>query len=85
MADYVPEHSATGRGEVERDARQRAWRTFWQGFLVDVGAAVVAVLVTALVDIQWTEEFWLAVGSLAAKTLIMSAVSYLARRVVPPS
>jgi uncharacterized membrane protein YcjF (UPF0283 family) len=85
VSRYVSRHSGPGLAEVERDARQRAWRTFWQSFLVDVGASVVAVLLPLVSDLEWTREWWLAAGALAAKTLVMAVVSYVARRLVPPA
>jgi hypothetical protein len=84
VSEYVPEHAMGGPTVVERDARNRAWRTLWQGLFTDVAVSVLTVAVTVMVDIEWTREWWLITGGLLAKTVIMSAVSYVARRVVPP-
>lgn len=75
---YVPP-SAT------QDAGNRAWRTFAQGLLVDVVTASVAVVAVAVSDIEWTEKYWLALAALVGKTVVTSAVSYLARTLVPPN
>jgi Kef-type K+ transport system membrane component KefB len=72
--------------DTTADARNRAWRTFVQGLLIDVVAAVVLAIAPALVgaDFAFTGEYWAALGVLAAKTAVASVVSYVARRVVPP-
>ncbi|MDG4784367.1 hypothetical protein O7626_41135 [Micromonospora sp. WMMD1102] len=75
---YVP-------ASASADAKNRAFRTFWQGLLVDVGAVLAAVLVVALGDIQWTETYWIGVASLVGKTVITAVVSYVARKTVPPA
>ena len=66
---------------VSTDARSRALRTAVQGLLVDVSVAVVG----AVADVRWTRAYWAALGLLVAKTAVQSAVSYVARRVVPPA
>lgn len=71
-------------GRVATDARSRALRTLAQGLLLDVAAAVVAVAATWLPDVQWTRAWWMALGLLVAKTALLAAVSYAARKVVPP-
>lgn len=70
---------------VQADAENRAWRTFVQGLLLDVAAAVVAVLVVALTDVEWTLTYWQALGLVLLKTVLTAAVSYAARRITPPS
>lgn len=71
---------------AEADARNRAWRTLVQGAVVDVvGSAALAVLpALAGADFAWTKEYWAAVGLLAAKTAVTTAVSYVARLKAPP-
>ena len=66
------------------DARNRAWRTFIQALGIDVATAVAAVLVVALTDIQWTQDFWIGIGLLAAKTAVQTVVAYVGRKAVPP-
>jgi len=80
MAIYVPP-------STEVDARNRAARTFVQGLVTDVVGAVALALVPALSgsDFAWSRGYWLAVAGLAAKTAILTAVSYVARKVSPPS
>jgi hypothetical protein len=67
------------------DAKNRAWRTAVQGLLLDVSTAVVMVLATAVTDLRWTRDYWVTLGLLLAKTAIQSAVSYTARKLVPPA
>jgi hypothetical protein len=70
---------------VQADAKNRAWRTFAQGLLVDVAVAVVLVLVVAFgANIEWTPTYWLALASTLGKTVLLSAVSYASRKLVPP-
>ena len=70
---------------AQADARNRAWRTFVHGLLLDVTTAVVVILLTELHEIRWTRAYWVAIGGLVAKTVIQSVVSYVARRLAPPS
>ena len=69
------------------DARNRAWRTFVQGLLTDVLAAVLLVAIPAIngSDFAWSGKFWVALGLLVAKSALMAAVSYVARQVLPPA
>lgn len=71
---------------VSTDASNRAWRTFLQGLLVDVIAAVVLVVGPALAgtDFAWSKTYWVTVAGLAGRSVLMAAVSYVARKVVPP-
>lgn len=66
------------------DARNRAFRTFVQGLLIDVGTAVTAALAASLTDVQWTKAFWVTLGFMVGKTALQAAVSYVARKVLPP-
>lgn len=72
---------------TEADAKNRALRTFVQGLLTDVIGAVVLAVGPALAgaDFAWTREYWTAVGLLTAKTVVLSVVSYVSRKVAPPS
>lgn len=72
---------------TDADARNRAARTFAQGLLTDVVGAVVLAVGPALAgsDFTWSRAYWTAVGGLAAKTVVMSAVSYIARHLKPPA
>jgi len=70
---------------TEADAKNRALRTFAQGLLIDVATVVIALLVTLLsAEVQWTREYWYGVAALVGKTALAAAVSYVARKVVPP-
>jgi len=69
-----------------RDARNRAWRTLLQGVGTDILVAVALAILPALAgaDFTWSVEYWAAVGLLAAKTGILTAVAYVARLKAPP-
>ncbi len=69
-----------------RDARNRAFRTFVQGAATDVAGSVALAVLPALAgaDFAWSRAYWAAVGLLAAKTAITTAVSYVARLKAPP-
>lgn len=73
--------------DTRADARNRAWRTFMQGLLVDVTAAVTLAVGPALTgsDFAWSRTYWATLAALAAKTALTSAVAYLARRIIPPA
>lgn len=71
--------------DAAADAKNRAWRTLGQSLLVDVGAAVVLAVTPILSDVHWDKGYWLAVGALAARSAITAAVSWVARKVVPPA
>lgn len=68
----------------QADARNRAVRTLAQGLALDVGVAVVSVAAVAVGDVHWTRAWWAALGLLVAKTAVQAAVSYAARRLLPP-
>ena len=68
----------------EVDARNRAWRTFLQGRLIDAVIAVVLVLGPAMSSVEWSVSWWVALGLALAKSLLTAVVSYVARKVTPP-
>ena len=78
MADHV---SPTVLG----DAFERAWRTLWQGFIVDGLAAAGTGLVLLLTDADLTSPaFWSLAALMVAKSLAVSFASFLARLKAPP-
>jgi hypothetical protein len=68
------------------DAANRAWRTFAQGLLIDVVAAVLLAVLPAILgaSFAWSGTYWTTLGLLAAKTAIQTGVSYMARKLIPP-
>lgn len=71
---------------VERDASNRAFRTWVQGLGVDLAAGVGVALVAGVAGgIEWTQAYWVALALAVAKSSIMAAVSYFARKFVPPA
>lgn len=88
MTEPAPEYNHTDEyaaDQVKTDAAERSWRTFAQGFAIDVAVTLVLVMTTTFTSIEWTAAYWQAVGLLLAKTAIQAGVSNLARRLVPPA
>jgi hypothetical protein len=69
---------------VEKDAKDRAVRTFIQGLITDAGFALGGILLTAADQIEWTENYWKGLAVLAGKTVILTALSYVGRKLKPP-
>ena len=68
------------------DARNRALRSFLQGLAVDLGVAVITVLVTVFGDANgWGDLQWGIIGFTLAKTCVQSIASYVMRRFVDGS
>jgi hypothetical protein len=67
-----------------QEARAHGVRVFLWGLLVDVSTAIVLILLAAFRDIQWTREYWAALGLMLAKSILQAVVAYLARRLLPP-
>ena len=66
---------------IERDARNRAARTFVQGLAIDVAVALALIVTTVLSSAQgWEDIEWSIVGFLVAKTIAVTAASYVMRR-----
>lgn len=68
----------------KKDARDRAVRTFLWGLMIDVATAMVIILLPAFSNIEWTSTYWLALGSLLAKSVLVSIVSYFGRFLIKP-
>ncbi len=67
--------------ETKKDAFNRAARTFVQGLLVDLAITAVVFLFPVFTGADTlTAIQWAAVGLALAKTLIITVLSYLARR-----
>lgn len=79
------DHEAVQSNAKFLDALDRAWRTLWQGFIVDGLSTAGIGLTMMLADADLTSPlFWGAVGLLFAKSLAMSFASFLARLKVDP-
>lgn len=66
------------------DAWDRAWRTFKTGVGLDIGIALVIVLVPAFTDIHWTPLWWTALLSALGKSVLQAVASYYYRKWVTP-
>lgn len=74
----MAEHVDTSASD---DARDRSWRTFVQGLLIDVLVAVCLLVGTSLDgDVDW----WLLLASVG-RTALQTAVSYVYRMLKPPA
>ena len=72
-------------GIVEQDARSRARRTFLQGLAVDVAAALIVLMLPLVTGAEtWGDLDWAVVGFLAAKTVVVTALSYVMRAYIDP-
>lgn len=88
VPDPIPDVTAvTARGQelTVVDARSRSWRTFVQGLGIDIGFALLSVLALAIGDIDLLDgAAWATLGVLVVKTIIQTAISYLARLKIAP-
>jgi hypothetical protein len=66
------------------EAKSRAWRTVVVGLGIDVATALVIVLLPLVSSVEWTETYWITLGSLAAKSVLQSVVAYFFRLLVKP-
>lgn len=67
------------------DALDRAWRTLWQGFIVDALVAVGVGLLLLLETGDITSPlFWSGVAVLVGKSFAVSFASFLSRLKVDP-
>lgn len=74
---------------VANDASDRAWRTLLQGLAFDVAAAAVLVLFTTISEAEtWGDLQWQILSWSLFKSIMVSMLSYLMRRVfanqIPP-
>lgn len=73
-----------GSPATQADARMRAFRVLLWGLGFDVAGAVVVVLLASVNSLQWTREYWVALGLSVAKSAIVSGVAYLGRLLLKP-
>jgi len=67
------------------DARNRAVRTFLQGLLATVFAAIGPVLLSWTGTIRWTKEWWIASGTALGLVALTAVISYITRYTHPPN
>jgi hypothetical protein len=77
-------NSTEANNYVIRDARSRALRTVAVGLGIDVATALLLVLIPLVSNIEWTNTYWIALASLAAKSVVQAMVSYFFRLIVKP-
>lgn len=71
---------------VNADARNRAFRTFMQGLVVDIIAALSITVLPALAgsEFVFSRVYFTTLAILVGKTVVVTAVSYIARKLLPP-
>lgn len=79
-SDLSPEQKAAERAA----AFERSWRALRWGLLVDVATAVTLVMLTGINAIEWTGEYWAALGLAVAKSVITAVVTFFARLLIKP-
>ena len=79
--------TTTSRGQsvVVADAKNRSWRTFIQGLLIDVMFALGALVGTLSGLDPYAKQTWIILGALVIKTIIQAAISYVARLTITPT
>lgn len=71
---------------LTEDAKNRALRTFVQGFLTDLVAALAVWVVPLVSNLEGWEDFqWSFIGLMFVKTLVLTAFSFVMRRFVDGS
>lgn len=77
-----PELDSTPVVGAAADAKNRAARTFVQGLLTDllVAAVLFAFPIFAGGSFDWTKSDWKVIGLSLAKTIVVTLLSYLARK-----
>ena len=68
----------------ERDARERAVRSFLWGLLIDASCTAGLALLVMIGDLEWTATYWRGLGLLLAKSFVQAAVAYVGRKVIEP-
>lgn len=69
---------------VNKDAKNRAWRTVAAGLAIDVATALVIVLLPLVSSVEWTDTYWITLASLAGKSVVQSVIAYFFRLLVKP-
>lgn len=65
---------------LRTDARNRALRTFLQGLVADVAAALLLLLLPIVTAANgWGDFEWQILGFLVAKTIVVTGLSYAMR------
>jgi hypothetical protein len=78
--------TATGKELTIASAKNRSWRTFVQGFGIDLGFALISVLALALGNFDFLDgAAWATLAVLVLKTIIQTAISYIARMQISPN
>jgi hypothetical protein len=79
MTEVQSKPESKGTDLVKADAKNRSWRTFVQGMIVDIGFALMALVATLSGADPFVKETWILFGVLVVKTIITAAISYIMR------
>lgn len=74
-----------GKELIIADAKSRSWRTLWQGLIVDVLAAILAVLATLTGMDPLVKETWILIAALLIKSVLSAIISYFMRLKITPT
>jgi hypothetical protein len=81
----ITAETKAGRELVVADAKSRSWRTLWQGLIVDVFAAILAVAATLSGMDPLVKETWILIAALLVKSVLSAIISYFMRLKVTPT
>lgn len=87
--NLVPDISVTtttGKELTIASAKNRSFRTFVQGFGIDLGVALIALLGLAFTNFDFFDKAaWITLLGLVIKTVIQTGISYVARLKITPN
>jgi len=82
----VTGRTITGKDLKIASAKNRSFRTFVQGLGIDLGFALVTLLGLAFMNFDFfSKTAWVTLAALVVKTVIQTAVSYVARMKITPT
>src|SRR5690606_33906924 len=71
---------------LQKDATNRAFRTFIQGFFYDLVAAIAVWVIPLISGIETWDDFeWTFIGLMLLKTVVVTFISYFMRKVADGS
>lgn len=81
----ITAETKAGRELVVADAKSRSWRTLVQGLIVDVLAAILAVVALLSGMDPFVRETWILIGALLVKSVVSAVIAYFMRLRVTPT
>ena len=85
LSPTITATTLSGKQLTIASAKNRSWRTFLSGMGLDIVFALVAVVGTLGNVNFFSKAGWITLGVLVIKTVIQTAISYVARiKITPP-